>query len=260
MKKVLCLLLSVIVCCSFVSCSGDKHDGQAKTPSGSSVLSGRDYEDVVKIFEDKGFTNIKTEPIDDLVLGWITKDGEVEEVLVGGDVDYSADEWVPAGTEVIIRYHTFCEVEEEDKEEVIKETSSSDKAEEIVEVLTVNNCVALKKLLAIKDPSDPIVKDFANKYEGKIIEFDGNIAYMNNHENYSTRYDILIYAGDYSEDSSRGPNFKFVDVNMFDLNLVGDNIPDYIGIGNNVHIIAEVGEYNEYSELFELLPVSTSVR
>ena len=101
MKKILCAFLASILCFSLVACDGDSHAGEAKTPSGSSVMAGRNYEDVVKIFEEKGFTNIKTEPIDDLVFGWFTEDGEVEEVSVGGDVDYSPDKWVPADTEVI---------------------------------------------------------------------------------------------------------------------------------------------------------------
>ena len=107
MKKILCLFLASILCISLAACGNDSHAGEAKTPSGSSAMEGRNYEEVVEIFEEKGFTNIKTEPIDDLIFGWLTKDGEVEEVSVGGDVDYSPDKWVPADTEVIIRYHTF---------------------------------------------------------------------------------------------------------------------------------------------------------
>jgi hypothetical protein len=47
---------------------------------------------------------------------------------------------------------------------------------------------------------------------------------MNNHEGYTTRYDILITYGDYSETHSNGgPSFQFRDVNITsDLNLTGD--------------------------------------
>lgn len=108
MKRILCLFMVVILSLSLIACEDDEiRYGEVKTPSGSSVLAGRDYNDVVSIFEEAGFTNIKLEPIDDLILGWLTKDGEVEDVSVGGSVDYDADEWVPANTEVIIRYHTF---------------------------------------------------------------------------------------------------------------------------------------------------------
>lgn len=114
MKRVLCLSLALILCFSIIGCSENGHEGEVKTPAGSSDMEGRNYEDVVTIFEEKGFTNIKTEPIDDLIFGWLTKDGEVEEVSVGGKVDYSPDKWVPADTEVVIRYHTFPEDDEEE--------------------------------------------------------------------------------------------------------------------------------------------------
>ena len=114
MKRVLCLSLALILCFSLIGCGENSHEGEVKTPAGSSDMEGRNYEDVVTIFEEKGFTNIKTEPIDDLIFGWLTKDGEVEEVSVGGKVDYSPDKWVPANTEVVIRYHTFPEDDEEE--------------------------------------------------------------------------------------------------------------------------------------------------
>lgn len=85
---------------------------QAKTPSGSSVQKGRDYQDVIEDFEEHGFTNIQTEEIDDLITGWLTKEGEVEDVAINGDTDYSADKWVPADSEVLIRYHVFPKDEE----------------------------------------------------------------------------------------------------------------------------------------------------
>ena len=107
MKKHLSLLLTVLLCLSLMSCGSTDHEGEAKTPSGSSIQKGRNFEEVVQKFEEHGFTNIITEPIEDLITGWITKDGAVEDVSVGGDVGYSADRWVPAETPILIRYHTF---------------------------------------------------------------------------------------------------------------------------------------------------------
>ena len=119
MKRVICLSFALLLCFSLIGCRENSHEGEAKTPAGSSDMEGRNYEDVVTIFEGKGFTNIKTEPIDDLIFGWLTKDGEVEEVSVGGKVDYSPDKWVPADIEVVVRYHTFPEGDK-------KETESSE--------------------------------------------------------------------------------------------------------------------------------------
>lgn len=96
---------------TLVGCSesSNKHEGEAKTPSGSSVQKGRDYQSVVDDFVKKGFINIKTEALDDLITGWLTKDGEVESVSVDGDEGYSADVWYPNDVEVVITYHTFAE-------------------------------------------------------------------------------------------------------------------------------------------------------
>lgn len=129
-----------------------------------------------------------------------------------------------------------------------------------VEVLTVETSPDFAALLAERAPGGPLVEEFAAKYEGEIIEFDGNIAYMINHGSYDTRYDMLIGAGDYSETSSTGPNFKFEDVSVFDLSLEGADIPDGIGERDNFRFVARVVKYNEVQELFFLEPVSTKMR
>lgn len=91
------------------------------------------------------------------------------------------------------------------------------------------------------------------------LEFDGSIAAMNKHGDSDTRYDILIHAGDHSESSAIGPYFQFRDVNItFDLHLTGST--DSIGVGNNLHIIATVKDYDRDQCLFILEPVSTEVR
>lgn len=197
MKKFISLLMSIILCIIFVSCSSeDNHDGEAKIPSSSSAMSGENYEDVIKIFEDAGFTNVKIEKIEDLITGWLTKDGEVEEVSVGGNVDYSEDKWVLADTEVIIKYHTFAD--EIEKSEQVEESETNEENAitdmQYDNILNVDNCEELKAILNTKNEFDPIIKEFADKYYGKIIEFDGNTAYVSAHKDYNTRFNYLIYS------------------------------------------------------------------
>ncbi|ART75166.1 hypothetical protein B4U37_03515 [Sutcliffiella horikoshii] len=289
MKKIIGIIIACILI-TLVGCAGDSgHEGEAKTPSGSSVQEGRDYQEVVDEFKEKGFNNIKTEKLEDLITGWLTKDGEVESVSVDGDKDYSPDVWYSNDVEVVITYHTFPEKEKSDKESSEEESSeeeqstndtteedeqsandtteedeqsTNDKTEESnEEILTVENNKDLAALLAVKNENDPTVGEFAKKYAGRTIEFDGNIAHMMPHGSYKTRYDILIFAGDYSETTFSGPNFKFEDVNIInDLNLTGSNIPDTIGMGQNLHITAVVEEYDENSGLFFLEPISTEIR
>ncbi|WP_185972348.1 DUF4839 domain-containing protein [Georgenia yuyongxinii] len=139
------------------------------------------------------------------------------------------------------------------------EPEPSEPAEE--ETLTAENNADLAALLT--GPSDgPTVEEFAAKYNGRVIEFDGNIGAMNLHGDASTRYDILVSFGDFSETrSSGGPNFQFRDVNTtHDLHLTGDDIPDTIGVGHNLHIVARVEEFETDSLLFLLDPVSTQFR
>jgi len=39
---------------------------------------------MVTQFKGAGFTNVSTKEIDDLILGWLTEDGQVKEVSIGG--------------------------------------------------------------------------------------------------------------------------------------------------------------------------------
>jgi len=106
-KTVSAIALALVMVTLAACGAGGSRVGESKTPSGSSAMKGQDYQSVEKKFEEKGFTNIRMEKLEDLITGWLTKDGEVESVTVGGNEDYSADTWVAADTEVVITYHTF---------------------------------------------------------------------------------------------------------------------------------------------------------
>ena len=264
MKKVLYLFLIVIICFALVSCEdSESHIGQSKTPSGSSIMKGRTYTDVVEIFEDQGFTNIRLEKIEDLIFGWLTKDGEVEKVTVGGDENYSADKWVDSDTEIVIYYHTFTS-DEEQKETFSEQTSNkveeNSNEEETLQTLTAENCPELNSLLQLRDPLDHSVKEFANKYSDQVIEFDGCIWAMDYHEDYNTRYDILIGAGDFNETSAKGPNFKLTNVNHYDMGLDTLWVEDVLSVGTNIRVVAKVGKYDSNTGLFELKIVQVVVR
>ena len=134
-------------------------------------------------------------------------------------------------------------------------------AEETTEdIITIDNNAEFAEILALKNPGDVKVQQFAEKYAGRTIAFDGNVACFNHHENYKTRYDFLILAGDYSETNMSGPNFQFKDCNILDLHLAGDNIPESIKSGASFHFVAKIEDYDERSELFHLDPVETTAR
>ena len=60
----------------------DKAEGKLKVGYKSKDLIGRNFEDVVSKLKAKGFTNIQTVKLDDLITGWIKKDGEVSEISI----------------------------------------------------------------------------------------------------------------------------------------------------------------------------------
>lgn len=126
--------------------------------------------------------------------------------------------------------------------------------------LTVRTSKDLAALVKVGSYCDPTVKTFAEKYAGQEIEFDGSIVALNKHGSYNTRYDIGIAPGDKGASSTDGPFFQFQDVNTItDLHYKG-SVPDSIGIGSKLHLVAQVGDYNSKSCLFQLTPVSTRVR
>jgi len=106
------------------------------------------------------------------------------------------------------------------------------------------------------------VDEFAATYRGRNIEFDGNIVDWGPHGDFDTRFDFLIYGGDYSLEPIvySGPPMKFEDVNRFDLNLIGNSVPDGVSTGDNFRIVAEVVESRSAQCLLILDPVSMELR
>ena len=142
-------------------------------------------------------------------------------------------------------------------EESDTKSNESSKSESKTEGnLTVNNCPELAEILNNKAEIDESYSEFASKYEGKIIEFDGRIDNCQNHGSYTTRFDYLVSAGDYDPDHQIGPTFKFEDVSYYDLNT---NL-DTVSVGLNVHIVAKVENFDSNSGLFFLEPVSITGR
>ncbi len=134
LKKTATLLVIALVMYGIVACAAPDHTGQSQLPISSSEIKGKMIDEVQKSFEDAGFTNVQTDKIDDLIFGWLTKDGEIEKVLVDNSDNFSKGSWIASDTEIIISYHTFPEKEEKVEEEtasVVDNTISiEDKKEE----------------------------------------------------------------------------------------------------------------------------------
>lgn len=126
--------------------------------------------------------------------------------------------------------------------------------------LTPDSSPEFAAILSLGVHCSPDIATFAAAHSGDTIAFPGYIGAVNGHDAATTRYDILVGAGDYSETSAWGPSFQFRDVNTTnDMHWAGD-VPDSVGVGTNLAVTAEVDRYEESSCLLLIEPVSTAVR
>lgn len=92
MRKITILLVSVLCMVLITGCSignsseqkSENKEGWINPPEGD--MYGKYYEDVIKSFEDAGFTNVRTEKIEDFFIAVTSSDfvGKVEDVTIDG--------------------------------------------------------------------------------------------------------------------------------------------------------------------------------
>ena len=152
------------------------------------------------------------------------------------------------------------ESDEQIPEDEIAEEPDSERGADATDETTVDEPIAvspedLNALLNAGDMAD--LSWFSSKYEGSTITFDGWVTYMVNHENYDTRWDVLILAGNSDGGSALSPYFRLTDVSIYDMNVTNS---ESLREGDNITITATVGEYDSAGGYLELDPVSISVR
>ena len=280
LSRVVAMVVALLIIFPIAACGGGDVPGRVDPPLSASEVKGKKYQDVVARFENAGFTNVTTEAVADLVIGLFAGDEEVKDVSIAGDSDYTANEKFAPDVPVVIRYHTFPAKESATPEAAetptdqptpssssqsstaptSEEEPSASEATSTPGNLTTENNSDLAALLSLKDPGDPSVADFASKYQGRIIEFDGCVMVVTRHGSMKTRFDYLLSAGNYDPDSALGPNFQFLDINYYDFHFPADKSPGSVPVGTNLRFTAEVGKYDSKTTLFQLRPVKTSVR
>ena len=93
---------------SYVAIVINYHTLREISPSMSAKdARGGNYEEIARQLESDGFVNIRYEVIEDLITGWMVKDGQVEEVIINDEKDFKADSVYRQDADVVIRYHTF---------------------------------------------------------------------------------------------------------------------------------------------------------
>lgn len=263
MKRTFLPLLLTLILIILTGCGDATADG-IKIPSSAGVYKGQNYQEVIDGLQEAGFTNVSTETLDDLVTGFLTKDGEVEQVSVDGEAKYDPDARYPEDVKIVVSYHTFSQDNESSEQPDESATTSepvTDNSEQS-ETITAANNEELASVMAVTNEYDSIVGEFVEKYKGQTIEFDGCISLVANHDEYDTRYDLLLSAGDYvNEDTvNPGPLFKMEDVNTTDMGISDLYLPEFISAGNNVHVVAKISEYDYDRGLLMLDPVLVEER
>lgn len=108
-RKIFIAVVAVFLVLIMVSCQRTFSKSNEAQPPKSSQMIGEHYEDVFKMFETEGFTNIELVRLDNLKLGILSKENAVESVYVGGNKRYDHKKWYPKDVEVRINYHSFPE-------------------------------------------------------------------------------------------------------------------------------------------------------
>ena len=84
-------------------------EGEAKVTINAKDYIGVNYEEVEEKFKDMGFTNIQSIPKEDLITGWMNKDGETDKITINNNSKFEKDEIFSKDAEIIITYHSFKE-------------------------------------------------------------------------------------------------------------------------------------------------------
>lgn len=100
------IFLVLLMCFAFNSL--EKSEKNIVTmPCSMTDYKGENYEVVIQELNNLGFHNVETAEKKDLVLGWLTKDGEVYKVSINGNSEFEKGDRFPKSAKVVVTYHTY---------------------------------------------------------------------------------------------------------------------------------------------------------
>lgn len=265
------ILLIGFVYCAFQPSKDSKEDETPANPSYSSVSDSEEestYEPSMPSFETIDTDSLKGNSVKDVVKELEEKGLTYGFLIEGGDgADQSStvktslekgEEWTvvearQSATDGEVTLTVQKKETTKPKEETQKKQETQQPANDN-SVITVSNNQEFVSLLAVKDPFDSSVSAFAEKYKGRTIEFDGNIANVipnEQHPRYLLDF-VLVHSGDYNVETCSGPEFRFEGVMWNDFHDGSVGLPLYVHVGQNVHIKATVNSYNSDNGIFKL--------
>ena len=102
-------IVIIVIISTAVSNYIEANSDEIRIPGTSSSFSGRNYQNVEEELRSAGFTNIKTEALGDLIIGFFSKEYSVSKVTVAGKTDYEIDTKFLPDVEIRIYYHSYPE-------------------------------------------------------------------------------------------------------------------------------------------------------
>lgn len=170
----------ICMCLMFVMEGKDKkeHAHQLHAVMTNEDIANKDYSSVIEQFKAAGFTNITIEEIDDLVLGFLKKDGEVEKITINGSVEFTANEWFDPGVEIVVAYHTFPKSNEDIGTTDVADTGTVVTDKENNDSLYREEIEEIKEVTVDNNPRNAYayVKKGPNYWLYYILDFDDNTA------------------------------------------------------------------------------------
>ena len=89
---------------------------EAMLPFSSSNCLYKNYAEVIADLKASGFTNIKAEIVYDLIIGSLTKEGDIKEVSIGGNTLFNKGDKYAKDVEIVVIYHSFAVNDPQDDE------------------------------------------------------------------------------------------------------------------------------------------------
>ncbi len=102
--KITCHGTSIDVKNEYTERDVELDEGQIQMPTDYSAYSGN-YSDVISSMKQLGFVNIKEAPIYDVYMGFLTTDGDISSVSIGGVTNFRRGDIFSSEDEVIVSYH-----------------------------------------------------------------------------------------------------------------------------------------------------------
>jgi hypothetical protein len=188
MKKTIVVVLTLVLAFSFTACAGsdaniENHENELQLPLSSDDTEYENYKDVMTRFENAGFKNITLEKIDDLITGWLTKDGEIDSVSVNGETDFIASTWYSKDAKIVIRYHTFPEANTNDDSKGTK-SENKDESKPVEEPNTTVSDYVGKDAVEAKDELTAQGYTVTLLFETTDVDFTEEVDYSNADNHY----------------------------------------------------------------------------